>query len=179
MNGSVHKIPDRPKPWRARYRGPDGVEHSKTYRRKVDAERWLRGELGKTDRGAWIDPSAGELDFADWSAGWLRGLILKPKTRAGYQSLLRSRVLPRFGPVPIARITPGEARAWMTDMTEEGLSAPRIRQARQGTPRRPRAGGHRRSAGPQPDSTGETPDGPPTTAAVPHRGGTCGPERSL
>ena len=131
MNGSVHKIPDRPKPWRARYRGPDGVEHSKTYRRKVDAERWLRGELGKTDRGAWIDPSAGEVDFADWSAGWLRGLILKPKTRDGYESLLRSRVLPRFGPMPIARITPGEVRAWITDMSDEGLSAARIRQARQ------------------------------------------------
>ncbi|MCH8993084.1 MAG: site-specific integrase [Acidobacteria bacterium] len=131
MNGSVQKLPDRPKPWRARYRGPDGVEHSKTYRRHVDAERWLRDELGKTDRGAWIDPSAGEVDFAEGSEGWLRGLILKPKTRAGYESLLRSRVLPRFGPMPIARITPGEVRAWLTDMTDEGLSAARVRQARQ------------------------------------------------
>ena len=131
MNGNIQKLQDRPKPWRARYRGPDGREHSKTHRRKVDAEQWLRGELGKNDRGAWIDPTAGEVRFGEWSEGWLRGLVLKPKTRDGYESLLRSRVLPRFGSVPIARITPGEVRAWMTDMTEKGLSAARVRQARQ------------------------------------------------
>ena len=27
--------------WRARYRGPDGRERNKTFRRKSDAEYWL------------------------------------------------------------------------------------------------------------------------------------------
>lgn len=29
--------------WRARYRGPDDRERSKTFERRVDAERWLVG----------------------------------------------------------------------------------------------------------------------------------------
>ena len=131
MNGSVQKLPDRPKPWRARYRGPDGVEHSKTYRRHVDAERWLRDELGKTDRGAWIDPSAGEISYADWSERWLAGLDLKPSTRANYESNLRARVLPTFGPVSISRISPAAVRSWLSELRDGGLSAASVRQARQ------------------------------------------------
>lgn len=132
MNGSVKRLTqDRPKPWRARYRGPDGRERSKTFRRRIDAERWLRDELGKADRGVWVDPSAGEVTFGEWTVGWLRGLTLKPKTRAGYESLLRSRVLPRFGSLPLAKITRAEVRAWQTEMLEEGLSPARVRQARQ------------------------------------------------
>lgn len=56
---------------------------------------------------------------------------MKPKTAAGYPSLLDSRVLPTFGPVPLRRITPAMARGWVAEMAEEGLSASRQRQARQ------------------------------------------------
>ncbi len=37
---------DRPKPWRARYRAPDGRKMSKSFRRKADAEKWLLLEEG-------------------------------------------------------------------------------------------------------------------------------------
>jgi hypothetical protein len=56
--GSIRRI-DRPNPWLARYRGPDGRQHFKTFRRKVDAERWLRTEELRGDRGEWVDPTAG------------------------------------------------------------------------------------------------------------------------
>ena len=55
--GWIRRRPDRPTPWRAGYRGPDGREHSKAFGRKVDAERWLRDELQKQDRGLWVDPT--------------------------------------------------------------------------------------------------------------------------
>ncbi len=131
VNGSIQYRPDRPRPWRARYSGLDGRQQSKSFDRKVDAERWLRGELASIDRGLWVNPAAGAVDFAEWADRWLYGLDLKPSTRANYQSNLRSRVLPRFGPVPIARITPAEVRAWMADLRANGLSASSIRQARQ------------------------------------------------
>ncbi|MFQ5948354.1 MAG: tyrosine-type recombinase/integrase [Acidimicrobiia bacterium] len=131
MNGSIQYRPGRPSPWRARYRGADGRQHSKSFARKVDAERWLRAEVGKLDRGEWLDPSAGLVTFAEWAEGWLPGLDLKPKTRAGYESLLRSRVLPTFGAVPLRRIAPTDLREWVATMVDEGLSASRIRQALQ------------------------------------------------
>lgn len=45
--GSIQRI-ERPKPWLAGYRGPDGRQHSKTFSRKVGAERWLR-DLNRGD----------------------------------------------------------------------------------------------------------------------------------
>jgi hypothetical protein len=39
--GSIQRV-DRSKPWQARYWGPDGRQHSKSFARKVDAERWLK-----------------------------------------------------------------------------------------------------------------------------------------
>ena len=131
MAGFVEHRSDRPKPWRARYRGPDGREHSKSFARKVDADRWLRGELAKVDRGLWVDPTAGDVVFGDWVEAWSAGLTVKPKTAAGYRSLLESRVLPTFGAVPLRRITSAMVRSWVADMAQDGLSASRQRQARQ------------------------------------------------
>ena len=128
--GSIQRI-DRPKPWLARYRGPDGRQHSRAFKRKIDAERWLRAEESRGDRGEWVDPTAGQVTLAEWSETWLDGLDLKPATRANYVSNLNSRVLPTFGSTPLARITPAAVRSWQTQLRDEGLSAASIRQARQ------------------------------------------------
>lgn len=132
MAGSVHKLANRPdRPWRARYRAADGRERSSTFRKKVDADRWLRNELASLDRGQWVDPNAGRIVLAEWCDQWLKSLDVKPKTLAGYESLLRSRVVPVFGDFELRRITPASVRAWIADMGDEGLSAARARQARQ------------------------------------------------
>jgi integrase len=128
--GSIQRV-DRPKPWLARYRGPDGRQHSKTFRRKVDAERWLRIEESGADRGEWVDPSAGQIKFSQWAETWLEGLDLKPATRANYVSNLNSRVLPAFGDFQLAKISPAQVRVWQTRLRAEGLSAASVRQARQ------------------------------------------------
>jgi integrase len=117
--------------WRARYRGPDGRIRSRSFDRKVDADRWLVARLGSIDRGDWIAPEAGNIPLAEAAADWLAGLDIKPKTRAGYESLLRSRVLPAFGDLPLNRITPAMVRNWIAHMSTEGLSASRIKQAKQ------------------------------------------------
>ena len=78
----------------------------------------------------WVDPSAGAVEFEEYAEGWFRGLNLKPKTIAGYRSLLDSRILPVIGPVELRRITPDLLREWLADMTQEGLSASRMGQAR-------------------------------------------------
>jgi integrase len=117
--------------WRARYRGPDGSIRSRSFDRKVDADRWLVARLGSIDRGDWIAPEAGDIPLAEAATAWLAGLDIKPKTRAGYESLLRSRVLPAFGDLPVNRISPAMVREWIAEMSAEGLSASRIKQAKQ------------------------------------------------
>jgi hypothetical protein len=54
-------IERRGSPWRARYRGPDGRERNKTFRRKNDAELWLTRKRSLMARGDWTDPKPPEV----------------------------------------------------------------------------------------------------------------------
>lgn len=116
--------------WRARYRDPSGRERSRSFDRKIDAERFLTSIEGAKLKGEWIDPEAGKVAFAEFAPRWLRTKAgKKAKTRHGYEELLRSRVLPRFGDRALGSLTREDVDLWIADMIDEGLSASRIRQA--------------------------------------------------
>jgi integrase len=114
--------PDRPKPWRARYRGPDGRERCKTFARKVDAQRWLTEQEHARDRGTWTDPALGRVRFQEWLVEWWAGVNLRPTTRARHDAVLRVHVLPRFGAMPLAAIQQRDVRAWVVDLGRRGLA---------------------------------------------------------
>jgi len=116
--------------YRARYRDPDGAQRSKTFRRKTDADAFLTSVDGSKLRGEWIDPRRAKVPLEDWTHRWLATTVhLKPKTRAGYDSLLRTHILRAFGKTPLGAIEPEDVAAWVAEMAEQGLSASRIRQA--------------------------------------------------
>lgn len=118
--------------YRARYLGPDNRWRSKTFDRKVDAERWLRSSLGTVDRGDWIDPAMARVRLVHVADRWLVSIAqLKPKTRANYESLLRVHVLPAFGEWELRRIDRLAIREWLARLQANGLSTSRVRQARQ------------------------------------------------
>lgn len=118
--------------YRARYQGPDRRWRSKTFDRKVDAERWLRHQLSTLDRGEWLDPRLRRTRFSELADRW-KGTIggLKPKTRVNYESLLRRHVLPYFGEWELAHIDRIAAREWIVELQKTKLSPSRVRQARQ------------------------------------------------
>jgi len=115
--------------WVARYRAPDGRERSRSFPRKVDAERYVHDVEARRGRGAWTDPALArvQLDVCAWE--WLEAArpTLKPKTAASYESLLRSRVLPTLGRVRLADIKPSDVQAWLNSM--DSISPSRVRQA--------------------------------------------------
>jgi integrase len=116
--------------WRARYRSPDGQERSKSFIRKVDAEQFLAQVEVDKARGTWIDPDLATLPLREWDDRWLRSTThLKPKTRAGYESMLQARLLPALGSAPIGDIRPIDVREWLSRMQARGLSASSCRQA--------------------------------------------------
>lgn len=121
--GSIQRI-DRPKPWLARYRGPDGRQHSKSFTRKVDAERWLKVSEVETLTGRWVDPAAGAKPFGPYAEDWLayKRASVGETTATNVESLLRARVLPEFGSKQLKQITVAQIRKWMAAMAEEGLS---------------------------------------------------------
>ena len=129
--GSIERV-DRPKPWLARYRGPDGRRHSRTFRRKVEAEAWIRREESQIDRAEWVDPRGGAVVFSEWAQAWLKGLHEhKPKTLNEYRWHLESRVLPTFGDKRLRAIAPSAIREWQNGLLGNGLSAGTVRQSRQ------------------------------------------------
>ncbi len=131
MSGSIQRV-DRPSPWRARFRGPDGREHSRTFARKVDAERWLRGQLGHVDTGGWVDPSGATTPFGDVAARFMAGRAgLRPSTAAASASYMRSLVLPTFAAIPVGRVTASDLETWLGGLVAAGKAPATIRKAYQ------------------------------------------------
>ncbi len=128
--GYVEKRPDRPRPWRVRYRDPAGRERSRSFVRKTDADRFLHSVETDKLRGEWTDPRFGRITLAEWSAGVEAGRVdAADSTKASYGSVLRSLVLPSFGSVPLAAIEPGDVRHWVADLVDRGYAASTVRRA--------------------------------------------------
>jgi len=131
VQGSIRRV-DRPKPWWARYRAPDGRQRSKTFKTKGEAERWLRRNLEAIDNHEWLDPGEGRLTLAKWWPYFLDSLPRDraPRTIDRYNSVWRVHVAPRFGDTELVRITAEEVQGWVNHLG--GIrSADIVRQARQ------------------------------------------------
>jgi len=103
--------------WRARHRGPDGREKSRTFGRRVDAERWLAGVEVAKSRGSYVDPKAGKVTTGEWAARWLEAQRhLKPSTRARYDGIVAKHIVPRWGTTPVARIAHADVAAWVASL---------------------------------------------------------------
>lgn len=97
--------------WRARYRGSDGREHSRSFDRRVDAEAFLTKIEHSKLRGEWRDPALGRTTFAEWTDRVERSRVnRRPSTRARDATLLRTRVLATFGNQQVPRSRPPTSR---------------------------------------------------------------------
>lgn len=116
--------------YRARYQGPDGRWRSRTFDRRIDAQRWLNNELVKLDRGEWVDPRAGRVLFESVAQQWMAGRVaLRQSTQARDRSYLNSLVLPHLGTIPIGSVQPSDLEAWVADLIAEGKAPATIQKA--------------------------------------------------
>ena len=120
-SGSVDRLPSGR--WRARYRGPDGRRHARAFRTKSDADAWLAAQQTDCRRGNWVDPRLGRVTVADWAKVWLQTTVhLRPSTRAGYETKLRSHVLPRLGQMAVIDLDTPAVRRFVAELTVAGVS---------------------------------------------------------
>src|SRR5512132_2691617 len=120
---AIDRRPDRRKPWRARYWGPDGRQHSRSFTRKAEAQRWLAEAEHDKTRGAWTNPALGRVRFAEWVEEWQQTTTnIRPTTAVRDRMLLDRYLLPRFGPLPLASISQRDVRAWVTELSAKGLA---------------------------------------------------------
>jgi integrase len=99
--------------WRARYLDPMGQERSRTFARKVDADRFLATVETDKLRGAYIDPNAGRVTFREYGEEWLAGRTFDESTREAVRSRLAVHVYPEFGDRELAAIRPSHIQGWL------------------------------------------------------------------
>jgi integrase len=110
--------------WRARYRTPAGVERSRSFERKVDAERFLASVENAKASGSYVDPSLAQLTIQEWAGRWLAGQAhVKPTTLERYEGIVRKHVLPKWGRVKLANVSHGEVQAWISELARDSSAA--------------------------------------------------------
>lgn len=128
------------KRWRGWYVGDDGKTRTKRFRTEVEAEAWSNAERGKVVTNVWVNPDVGVETFRAVAEQWFKtkqGAQRKPKTLAGYRSILDTLVLPRWGETPLKEINFADLSGWLSGLSIDGsqagtgLSASRIRQTHQ------------------------------------------------
>jgi integrase len=138
------------KRWMARWVDHDGQERTKAFDRKIGAERHRVEITTQLTTGTYADPRRGAVTFGTVADPWFNSKSgLKPKTRAGYRSLLDVVVLPRWGQTPLREITHADIQSWVHKLATDpdarqrkatkhpagddrkGLSAARVVQAYQ------------------------------------------------
>jgi integrase len=107
-----------PRKYRARYRGPDGRERSRTFETRRDAERFLVSIEHAKSIGGYVDPSAGRRLFGDYARAFARSQVSRPTTAERFEIDLRVHMLPTFEHRQLASIRPSEVQAWVRALSE-------------------------------------------------------------
>jgi integrase len=98
--------------WRARYRETAGSkERSRTFPRRVDAERFLTGIEHSKLMGNYVDPSASRITFRLFAEDWRQQQIHRPGTATSVDQQLRLHVYPVIGDRALGTIRPSDIQA--------------------------------------------------------------------
>lgn len=100
--------------WRGSYRDEAGKQHTKSFKRQIDAKRWVATEESKVVRGDWIDPSAGKVTFAAFYAVWAPRQVWVSSTRENADLAVAGVT---FGDLPLRSIRRSHVEAWVKHMT--------------------------------------------------------------
>lgn len=116
--------------WYARYRDPAGQQRTKTFDRKVDAERFLTSIESSKLTGAYVDPARAKLTIGTVADSWFAGKVnLKATTRARYEAALKVHVLPRWQTTPLDRMEHTDVQDWVAEMSRAGQSGASVRKS--------------------------------------------------
>ncbi|MGW5646199.1 tyrosine-type recombinase/integrase [Saccharopolyspora sp. NPDC003752] len=109
--------------WRVRYLKDDGTLGSiPGFPTKTAAETHISTMECEQRKGTWIDPAAGKITLAEWSATWLDALDVAETTEAQYLSLINNHIMPRWGDTALSDITGISISAWRKKKRATGYS---------------------------------------------------------
>lgn len=93
------------RPWRARYKRPDGTWGSEPgFATKSAALAWGNDQESAMRGGRWLDPRSGEITLSQWWEKWTTAQDFAPRTWEKYRAQWKNHLAPRWGDVPIREI---------------------------------------------------------------------------
>lgn len=129
MASVTKRVRDGNQTWWVRWRDPEGNQKSKTFTKKIDADRFRAEIEASLNRGSYVDASAGSVPMSEWVETWIDSLgHLKESTRTRYVGLARTQVLERWSKTPINKVTHSDVVAWVNALGKK-QSASSVRQA--------------------------------------------------
>jgi integrase len=106
--------------WRARYVDNAGREHTRTFDRKVDAQKWLDAQLAALLRGDHIAPRDARLTVGEWCDKWLAGYGTRRASTVRQAEVHIKVIKAYFDAVPMSAVRPSDVRAWTVALKKEG-----------------------------------------------------------
>jgi integrase len=106
--------------WRARYVDNAGREHSRTFDRKVDAQKWLDAQVASLLRGDHVAPKDAKLTVGEWCDKWLAGYGTRRRSTVRQAEVHIKIIKAHFDAVPMSAVRPSDVRAWTAALKNEG-----------------------------------------------------------
>jgi integrase len=116
--------------WQAIWDDPSGRERTRSFERKVQAERHLASAVSDVLQGRWVDPRSGRMTVEQFGSAWLpKQLHLRPNTYRQYETNLRLYVYPAIGHLPLAAVDQAAVQSLFTRLAGGDLAASSIELA--------------------------------------------------
>lgn len=130
MPGHVQKRPgqraDGSTRWQARWRHPDdaSIRVERMFRRKEVAQRWIARQEADAHAGMYRDDRPAERRFDELVEAWreTRAPGLAPKSRARYEQVLRTHLMPEFKGRKVAALTREEVKRYFARLERDGMN---------------------------------------------------------
>ncbi|MGO9155260.1 tyrosine-type recombinase/integrase [Mycobacterium sp.] len=115
--------------WHASYIWPPELDRHNapiTYSSKMDAEAWLASERRLIEQGTWTAPrlrveaslNRGKT-LGQYASDWIETRNVKPRTKIGYESLLKGHIEKKLGNQPLSTLTSDTIRRWYSGLGKE------------------------------------------------------------
>ncbi len=109
----------------ARWRDPWGRMRAKSFDYKRGAKDYLAGQQSALARGTYVDSRAGKILFTEWAEHHF-ALAQRRLARTTYsrdRTLLDTYVIPRWGRLPLVKITKAAVEQWIAELGEPKAGA--------------------------------------------------------
>ncbi len=121
-----------PKPWRVKYKRPDGSEASESgFETKASALAWGRDQETDIRQGRWTVSTASKVTVSEWIDRWTGLQDVALSTQALRQHLINHFIRPQWGARALNSLTTEEITQWENNLpSQAGISRRTAQMAR-------------------------------------------------